>query len=492
MRFLRLGTGGAAQKASELQHQSISRLAQRSQLHNPKFRITFDDRTGRQLLAAVAQTHQGIATSDGARFVRKFWEVIEPSRFPWRLLQSAPSTTSLYGGREDTLMWEDGYGRITEVCQQGATFRGQAAWNRRGIVVAQMSSLNATLYTGEAFDGSAVVLLPERDDDLAALWSFVASGAFVSSVRDIDTKLRVSNSTMEAVPFDVDHWRAAALEQWPGGLPQRSSDDPTQWLFRGHPRGSTEPLQVAVARLVGYRWPEQVPDDLDAFADDDGIVPLAAMPGEGGSATDRLRELLARAFGAEFSPALIDRLLAAVGGVGKTLDDWLRDAFFEQHCKAFRQRPFVWQICDGRKDGFSALIHYHRLDRQLLEKLTYTVLGNWIETQRANARSGIPAADLRLAAAEQLQRRLQLILDGEPPHDIYVRWKPLREQPLGWEPDGDDGVRVNIRPFVEAKVLRKQPNVKWGIDRGTNADSTKRDNDGHLTRDEKQAARGRS
>ena len=66
--------------------------------------------------------------------------------------------------------------------------------------------------------------------------------------------------------------------------------------------------------------------------------------------------------------------------------------------------------------------------------------------------------------------------------EILVRWKPLEQQPIGWHPDLNDGVRLNIRPFMEADlsaavpagrqgqagVLRKRPNIKWGKDRGKN------------------------
>ncbi len=60
----------------------------------------------------------------------------------------------------------------------------------------------------------------------------------------------------------------------------------------------------------------------------------------------------------------------------------------------------------------------------------------------------------RLAAAQDLKRRLERILEGEAPCDIFVRWKPLAEQPSGWNPDLNDGVRLNIRPFMTAGVLR--------------------------------------
>ena len=185
-------------------------------------------------------------------------------------------------------------------------------------------------------------------------------------------------------------------------------------------------------------------------------------------------------------------MLEQVGSRKKNLADWLRDEFFKQHCAIFHNRPFVWHIWDGQRDGFSALVNYHRLDRKLLEKLTYTYLGqDWVERQRAAVRDEVPGAETRLSAALALQRKLEAILEGEKPYDIYVRWKEVHEQPIGWEPDLNDGVRLNIRPFVEAGVLRSPFNIHWRKDRGKNPDGSERHNDIHLSLAEKRAARHR-
>ena len=176
-----------------------------------------------------------------------------------------------------------------------------------------------------------------------------------------------------------------------------------------------------------------------------------------------------------------ERLLAAAGFAGKTLDDWLADGFFPQHCRLFHNRPFIWHIWDGRKDGFAALVNYHKLDRASLEKLIYTYLGAWINRQRDEHDAGVGGAEGRLVAALALQKKLVAILEGEPPYDIYVRWKPLDEQPIGWEPDLNDGVRLNIRPFVTAGVLRSKFTINWKVDRGTNPDGSERVNDRHVT-----------
>jgi hypothetical protein len=308
------------------------------------------------------------------------------------------------------------------------------------------------------------------------------------AVRANNKKLAVEPRYFLKVPFDLEHWQRVAAEQYPNGLPEPHSDDPTQWLFKGNIIGSEAPLQVAVARLLGYRWPDQVPDELDELADPDGIVCLPSVAGDI-PAHERLERLLARAYGADWTPALRAKLLADAGSPGSDLATWLREDYFAQHAKLFHNRPFIWHVWDGRKDGFSALLHYHRLDRATLEKLTYTQLNDWIERQREGVRSSEPGADARLAAAVDLQRRLRLILEGEPPYDIYVRWKSLAEQPIGWEPDLDDGVRLNIRPFVQAGVLRAKFTINWNKDRGRDPDGSERHNDRHHTVADKRAAR---
>ena len=98
---------------------------------------------------------------------------------------------------------------------------------------------------------------------------------------------------------------------------------------------------------------------------------------------------------------------------------------------------------------------------------------------RCATRSPAPRLGCRLRWS--LQRKLEAILEGEAPYDIYVRWKDTHEQPIGWEPDLNDGVRLNVRPFVEAGVLRAPFNVHWRKDRGKNPDGSERENDKHLT-----------
>ena len=365
-------------------------------------------------------------------------------------------------------------------------------------------------------EGVANVNDDRTDQALAVLRyeleTFVCDGQYEKGLEHILETYKVS--------FNYDEWADIAERDYPSGLPKPYSDDPAQWVFHGHPTQSDHPLQVAVARLLGYRWPAELDkemelsdearalvakcDDLLKYADKDSIVCIPPVRGEV-SAADRLLNLVAAAYGDNWGTDKLSELLKQVDHAGKTLDSWLRDKFFVQHCQLFHQRPFIWHIWDGLRDGFSVLVNYHKLDHKNLETLIYTYLGDWIKRQKDDIRSVVDGAQERLAAAETLKKHLELILAGEEPYDIFVRWKPIEKQPIGWAPDLNDGVRLNIRPFMSvadikkkgAGVLREKPKIHWKKDRGKDVKSAPwyrlfkgdRINDHHLTLAEKRTAR---
>jgi hypothetical protein len=484
-----------AEKAEGLFAEPIP-VTQRGQLESPDARLTLSSTASVTLLSNYARSFEGLTTGDIARFVEKFWEQ-ECITERWRPFVRAVEEPALFGGRDQVILWDGGRGPLAE--NPGAYIKGQQAWGKFGLRISQMRRILPSIYCGELFDKDGATLVPNDTCHLPAIVSYLQSDDYAEAVRQLDRKLNVTIGTFVKVPFDLAHWQRVAAEKYRNGLPNPHSDDPTQWLFNGHPKGSDHPPQVAVARLVGYRWPRQTgssfpdcpalgPDGLEAHADADGIVPLASIAGEA-SAADRLRALLADAYGGEWSAARLRELL----GSWDSLEEWLRDGFFDEHCRIFHQRPFVWHIWDGRKDGFHALVNYHRLaapngeGRQTLEKLIYTYLGRWIERQQDEVKAGKEGADARLTAALHLKGELEKILAGEKPYDIFVRWKPLHQQPIGWEPDINDGVRLNIRPWLQttlapvtkprkgACVLRVTPKINYGKDRGKEPHRSKED-----------------
>ena len=538
----------AAEKASRLANREptpVQIVPQADQLRNPDARIVVATRTKHTLLSAYADGVHGLGTKDSPAFIRCFWEIrqLEPD---WERLQSSVEERVFYGGLQHIVFWQKENGILHERGKRGeAVLAGAMAYGRKGVVISQVGTLSATMYLGCLFEKGAVVIALDDPQLLPAVWAYCEDQAFRVAVRNIDSKVYVTNTTLVKVPFDLAHWQQVAAEKYPDGLPEPESDDPTQWLFHGRPESSTAPLQVAVARLLGYRWPAELdvnvteprpsgsgsetdgsrqplPDgrgsvgmrlsarardlvrrceELLPFADEDGIVCLPAVRTEE-SASDRLIDLLRKTYGKGWSDSLLHKLLIDAGCKSDaTLDDWLQNQFFEQHFKLFHHRPFIWHIWDGRKDGFSALVNYHKLNHKTLENLTYSYLGDWITAQ---SKSNKPGADLRLGAAQELQSKLKLILEGDSDFDIFVRWKPMHEQAIGWHPDLNDGVRMNIRPFIEADILRKKPNIKWTKDRGKEPQRDKAEfpwfwdgnsftgdrlNDIHLTIAEKHKAR---
>ncbi len=505
------------EKSSLLRDGGIVEISQKGLLANPDCRITLENFSG-PLLSELALGLQGTSPADTGRMIKKIWE-FDSLPNEWRFFQTSFKNTTFFDGKSDAIWLE----KLTlEKEALGAAIRGTKAWGKKGISVTKMGNLPVSIFTGEAFDANAHVVLPNNQEHLAAIWAFCCSSEFSRLVRSVDQKMDVTNSTLVKVSFNLEHWKQVAAESYPNGLPKPCSDDPTQWIFHGHPQPATDPLQVAVARLLGYVWPAETDEKMELsdeardwvvrcgplakHADDDGIVCLQPVRGEK-PAHDRLLALLIDAWETvtpgSWTPSVLEKLLVQADCSGKGLAVWLREQFFEQHAKRFQHRPFIWHVWDGQKDGFGALVNYHKLDAKNMERLIHTYLGDWIRTQEAGVAGGIDGAPLRLSAAQNLKTRLQAILDGEKPYDIFVRWKPLSEQSIGWNPDLNDGVRLNIRPFMTAEVLRhnKKPklNITWDKDRGKDVESApwfnvfggERINDHHLTLAEKLAARAK-
>ena len=156
--------------------------------------------------------------------------------------------------------------------------------------VSQMGTLPAAVH-GDAFDNNVT--------DRRAKRSKLPSGAFGpicssrSSIGESPGKLiRPSMSRSEAWSrsFRRAHWQTVARREVSARTAEcLQSNDPTQWLFDGHPRvrpaiasgcGPTARLSVAAANRFEFprlpslwaRWSQQ-------FSDDDGIVCISASQG---------------------------------------------------------------------------------------------------------------------------------------------------------------------------------------------------------------------
>ena len=213
-------------------------------------------------------------------------------------------------------------------------------------------------------------------------------------------------------------------------------------------------------------------------ADADGLVPFAPLSGEA-SLLDRVHDELAALFPEQdvnqVEVEIANELKHRVKGYrpAASIGEWLENVYFDYHAALYKKRPIVWHVASSQgteRFAFGALCHYHRFDANRMAKLRAGYLRDAIETFRREAalasREGRTdervEMQARLEEAQALDGKLQAVQEGrhEGPeggdrdYRILTPWKSADERPTGWDPDIDDGVKVNIAPLQKAGVLR--------------------------------------
>ena len=213
-------------------------------------------------------------------------------------------------------------------------------------------------------------------------------------------------------------------------------------------------------------------------ADEDGVVPFAPLSGETGL-LDRVHQELAVLFPEQdvnqVEVEIANELKHKVKGYKSagSIGEWLDNVYFEYHAALYKKRPVIWHLASRQGTApfaFGALCHYHKFDANRMAKLRSTYLREAIETFRREAaladREGRAEDRIELQArleeAQALDRKLQAVQEGhcEGPagsdrdYQILTPWKSVEQRSTGWNPDIDDGVKVNIAPLQKAGVLR--------------------------------------
>ena len=213
-------------------------------------------------------------------------------------------------------------------------------------------------------------------------------------------------------------------------------------------------------------------------ADEDGVVPFAPLSGET-KLLDRVHQELAALFPERdlnlVEIEIANELKRKVKGYkpAASIGEWLENVYVEYHAALYKKRPIVWHLASSQRSApfaFGVLCHYHRFDANRMAKLRSSYLRDAIETFRRETaladREGRAEDRIELQArleeAQALDRKLQAVQEGHHDgpeggdHDyrILTPWKSAGERPTGWDPDIDDGVKINIAPLRKAGVLR--------------------------------------
>jgi hypothetical protein len=269
-------------------------------------------------------------------------------------------------------------------------------------------------------------------------------------------------------------------------------------------------FSVMVLRVLGHRWPKQVEagEPIPEWAEPAGIIPITEGTGRE-SLISRVRKRIAADFGAE-RVSTIEREFEEIMGVA--LEVWLARDFFRNHISQFRKRPIAWQIqttpetSNGASNGrgkrtkrktradrapiFSCLLYYHRLDDQLLGTVR-TQYAHPMRLRMETELRELERIDAKARKPVQEDRRADLIVRIEELKDFEIRLQnaerdgfvcePINriasKEPLDkwtspdgkkehtserdafmaqekrYDPDINDGVRVNVAPLQKAGLL---------------------------------------
>jgi hypothetical protein len=263
-------------------------------------------------------------------------------------------------------------------------------------------------------------------------------------------------------------------------------------------RITRDKFNLIVLRLIGHRWPRQIEagEPLPDWADKDGIIPLTEGCGER-TLLHRVRERIAE----EFPGGRVQDIEREFEEIMETsLEKWFAGPFFKHHISQFKKRPIAWQIESNPPNGvgrgrrarqapvFSCLVYYHKLDGDLLHKIRTQYVWNLRDRFQTEFRT---LENMESPSNDQLERlgnlrrwieelkdfdarleqvslngfdctKLKEIVDQEhmdkwTSRDGQVAPPTTREefylQEKKYDPDINDGVRVNIAPLQIAGLL---------------------------------------
>ena len=230
-----------------------------------------------------------------------------------------------------------------------------------------------------------------------------------------------------------------------------------------------------VYRLLSYIVKRVVENDQD------GIVPFISISNDT-SLVDRVHEQLEALFPqqqiAQVESQIVNELKKRVRGFKRveSISQWLENIFFDYHSALYEKRPVIWHIASktvgSGTAAFGVFVNYHKFDKNCMAKLRGSYVRDAIGLCRREAGLAFKEGrnedqvewQARLEEIADLDERLRLIQEGhhegknegENDFRILTPWKSVDKRPKGWDPDIDDGVKVNIQPLQKARVLRVQ------------------------------------
>jgi len=235
-------------------------------------------------------------------------------------------------------------------------------------------------------------------------------------------------------------------------------------------------VEEHVKRLISYYIKRAIE------LDEDGIIPLDEMFRD--NLLSKVRELIAQDFGKN----KVDKIELEISEIlGKSLKRWIEEDYFDFHVTLYRRRPIFWQLTSSNLGKsklpgvFSCFIHYHKLDRDTIPKILAFYLNPIKERlyrererifkelektrasgdrKRINDLSKAYEESLdKINEIENMEKALNILHNPRKdktklkPDAKWIEKAIAEVRDNGWNPIIDYGVRVNIEPLKELKIL---------------------------------------
>jgi hypothetical protein len=229
-------------------------------------------------------------------------------------------------------------------------------------------------------------------------------------------------------------------------------------------------------------------------SDPDGIVPVHATRTKP-ALIRRLMEVIEKELGREGTQRLLEQSPPYLGT--KDVATWVEDGYFPWHVELYQKRPLFWLVSSAAfakgktRFTFQAFLHYLKLTPDTLPRLLTHYLqesidhaqNQWNDAKLRSARAeGRSQKSARREAEEWLntfdalesfKRALEGVIRGPAIAEkvpANAKWiartiaavRGGQDVGHGYRPDVDYGVKVNIKPLAEARLLPKSVLKKLG------------------------------
>ena len=196
-----------------------------------------------------------------------------------------------------------------------------------------------------------------------------------------------------------------------------------------------------------------------------GFIPLSTWKGHpslGSRLRNEFRNELGKADAGKFEELLL-KALAAVGDpdVAASIDRWADRRYFQLHAESEEWEPRVWHIT-SRLGTISVLVSAERFERKRMEAFVDSVVIRAIERLARRKRrkevvgdeAAVAKLDEQMEDARQLGLAIAWLLDGSRRESRI--WYPALdddEQPSGWQPRWDQGIKSNLAPLQRLGII---------------------------------------